>query len=239
MDPLAYSNGSYSTSDSGCRGDVFALAPRIYPVPDYLHTYEDLRTATRVAVDACALQNGAPCWIVRKQKPSCGQPACMECRGKDPLPTMPAAPNSLAEFSQEFRRTAVSNAARSVWQPVAAVTAQGIAPIAQGCVLPLWQRIFFNTGADHFTREKGGLTYQAAVAAAMYFAARQKKTRVVCAECPKTGRVIPMVYVDPGGVVRAAPAWDVGPTTVERMDRLEFDQYRAASRGASLMPHNF
>ncbi len=30
-----YADGSYSTSDVGNRGDIFALVPRVYPVPHY------------------------------------------------------------------------------------------------------------------------------------------------------------------------------------------------------------
>jgi hypothetical protein len=238
MDLLSYSDGSYSTSDEGGRGDVYALAPRIYPVPDYLQEYESLRKAMNVAIDTCALQYGV-CWVVSRDRsraaPACGQPSGKPC----PSAQAPAAEaGTLAEFSREFRRTAVSNAARSVWKPVAAVTPNGVAAVAQGCVLPFWQRIFFNTGIDHFRSEAPSATYRAAVAAAMVLADRQRRTRVVCAECPRTKRVVPMVYVDPGGLVRNAADWQVGPTSVEQIDRLEFDQFRAASRGASLMPFN-
>jgi hypothetical protein len=118
------------------------------------------------------------------------------------------------------------------------VSANGIAAVAGGCVLPFWQRIFHNTEADHFTTDPPGVTYRAAVQAAMTLAARQRRTRVVCARCPSTGRVVPLVYVDPGGVVRAARSWDVGPTVVQRMDRFELEQALAAGRGASLMPFN-
>lgn len=234
MDPLLrYSEGSYSTSDSGGRGDIFALAPRVYPVPGYLKEYEDLRTALRVAVDTCTLQQGV-CWVLKRdrdrRKPACGQPSCGPCHKPA------AAPGSLAEFEGEFNRTQETTA--SAWKPVAAVTEQGVSVIAKGCVLPFWQRIFFNTGADHFTRQPPSATYRAAVRAAMVLADKQRRTRVVCAECPRTKRVVPLVYVQPGGLVKAASDWDVGATQVERIDRFEFDQYRAASRGASLMPFN-
>jgi hypothetical protein len=240
VDVQRYSDGSYSTSDVGCRGDIFAVAPRMFPVPDYLRVYDDLRIAMREAVDACTLQQGA-CWVIRRDSvgPSCGQPSCGPCHAKKAAPPPPQDPaGGLAEFTREFRRTMVSNAARSVWKPVAVATPQGVAAVAQGCVLPFWQRIFFNTAADHFTTSPPSATYRAAVQAAMTLAAQQRKTRVVCAQCPKTGKVVQLVYVDPGGLVRAARSWDVGPTVVQRMDRLELEQAFAAGRGASLMPFN-
>lgn len=225
---IAYSNGSYSTSDTGCVGDTYAIAPRPFPAPGYLREFEDLRKALQEATDACVLQQGV-CWVVKDSqvRPRCGQNAeggCPDCWA-------PQAPSQgLGIFGRRVDRVVRR------WRPVAAVTSEGVAAVApNGCVLPLWQRRFFNTGADHFTRQGPLLTYQAAVRAAEVVATREGRPRVVAAQT-RSGAVVPVVYVQPGGLVRAAREPRGYETQVDIMTPLEVRQYLMASRGGDLMP---
>ena len=53
------------------------------------------------------------------------------------------------------------------------------------------------------------------------------------------GKVIPVVYVEPGGIVRAREGFRTSPATqVMHMDTFEMKQALAASAGASFMPFN-
>lgn len=212
--------GSYSVSDAGCRGDTYALSPKPYPVPGYLHEYDTLRQALRVSVDDCALQWGQ-CYVLRNTGPRCGQRCSRgEC-------------GELGAFPDSVRRSVQSS-----WSPVAQVSSQGVAVIQDGCVLPLWQRIFYvGDEQNRFVRAAPGLLYQAAVQAAMRIASVQGRPRVIFA-AKGDRNIVPMVYVHPGGVVRAARRDAGSETRVDTMSELEVKQYIAASSGASVMPFN-
>lgn len=238
---LAYSDGSYSTSDWGCRGDTIALSPRPYPVPGFLRMYTSWAKALQEATDECALQMG-PCWVLRASQVGarCGQPAygscpsCMDAEGPS------RASISLAGLSTGTRAypDAVRRQVEANWRPVAVVTGQGVARVLpDGCVLPLWERVFSVTPPDRLVRERAGLTYRAAVAAAQEISQRTRQVRVVNGAVPKTGKVVPLVYVDPGGLVRATPSPRGYETQVDRMDPLEVREAFMLSRGGSLMPH--
>lgn len=213
--------GSYSVSDTGCRGDTYALSPKPYAVPGYLREYETLRQALRVSVDDCALQHGQ-CYVLRAPVQRCGQRCSRgECG---------ALGNAGAG--------AVRRAVQSAWQPVAHVTPQGVSLLQEGCVLPLWQRIFHVGGEQNqFVRRAPGMLYQSAVQAAMRIARVQGAPRVVFAASNDRG-VIPVVYAHPGGIVRAVPGARGSETRVDTMSDFEVKQYVAASRGASVMPFN-
>lgn len=238
MGPDGSADGSYSVSDEGCPGDqppAYAISPRPYPVPGYLRMYENLRVALRESVDACALQMG-PCWVLRADQvhQRCGQ----ACHGGCPTP----GPTALASvtgnrFPGPLYPDSVRREVQANWKPVMRVDSSGIALTpSPGCVLPIWQRIFYvGDEQNHFARDKPGLVYNAAVEAARYIARTQGKTRVVMGT-DTSGRTVPVVYVDPGGIVRAMPR-DAGPeTVVVPMSEFELRQYMAASRGATLMP---
>lgn len=227
---LHYSDGSYSTSDDGGRGDIFALVPRVYPVPQFLAEYFDLAKALRVVTSTCALQQGK-CWVVRRSAmlPRGGQRCgAGECRWR--------TPNSpgLASELEELRTGLLAD--KLGGQPVALATPRGLAVVNAGTVLPLWQRIYRNSPADHFIMQGPSETYSAAVRAAMVIADRTRRERLVYA-WGKDGTPIPMVYVHPGGLVRSARRAAPGiATTVSPMDDFELRQAIAASSGASIMP---
>jgi hypothetical protein len=242
---LAYSDGSYSTSDWGCAGDTIAISPRPFPVPGYLRMYTSWARALQEATDTCALQQG-PCWVLKpsQTRQRCGQPAYGSCPSCNDV-TASSAPVSLLNglgpngaFPDAVRREAAAN-----WVPAAVVTEEGVSRVlSDGCVLPLWQRVFSVTPPDRLVRERAGLTYRAAVAAAQEISQRTRAMRVVQADVPSrhplSGRkVVPVVYVDPGGIVRAAPEARGFETQVDRMDPLEVREAFMLSRGGSLMPH--
>ena len=237
---LAYSDGSYSTSDWGCRGDTIAISPRPFPVPGFLKMYTSWAKALQEATEDCALQMG-PCWVLKSSDIGvrCGQRAyggCPTC--VDPAPLGPISlagwrtPGPNRPYQGAVRREAAAN-----WRPVAVVTGQGVAKVLpDGCVLPLWDRRFIVTPPDRLVRERAGLTYRAAVAAAQEISQRTQELRVVNGELGN-GRSVPVVYVQPGGIVRAAPTERGLQTNVYRMDPLEVREAFMLSRGGSLMPH--
>jgi hypothetical protein len=137
----------------------------------------------------------------------------------------------------------VRREAAAAWRPVAVVTSQGVGKVLpDGCVLPLWDRKFNVTPPDRLVRERAGLTFRAAVAAAQEISQRTQQLRVVNGEVPsrhplRRDKVIPVTYVEPGGIVRAVPEVKGWETNVYRMDPLEVREAFMLSRGGSLMPH--
>lgn len=246
---LAYSDGSYSTSDWGCAGDTIAISPRPFPVPGFLKMYTSWARALQEATDTCALQMG-PCWVLKSSQTGvrCGQRAYGECPcikpGEAARPAagldgyMSRMPGPSREWPGAVRRQVAAN-----WTPAAVVTPKGVAKVLpDGCVLPLWERRFIVTPPDRLVRERAGLTYRAAVAAAQEISQRTKELRVVNGEVASrhplaNDKVIPVTYVDPGGIVRAAPVARGNEVTVTRMDPLEIREAFMLSRGGSLMPH--
>lgn len=234
--------GSYSVSDFGCRGDQYAVSPRPFPVPGYLQMYDDLRKALRVSVDTCELQNGV-CWVLRANQlhQRCGQ----ACEGGCPTPGPVRVATPLAglgttpgwERGRGVERRATQRSWHG-WDTVARVSPQGIAlTVAPGCVLPLWQRIYYVGGEQNdFARDKPGMTYQAAVEAARYLARTQGRPRVVSGRLDD-GRIVPVVYVQPGGVARAVPRARGPATNVYLMSELDRQQAVAAAQGASVLPY--
>jgi hypothetical protein len=253
---LAYSDGSYSTSDWGCVGDTIGIAPRIYPVPDYVKEYTDWRAALVEADDTCALQNGV-CWILKAedQLPRYGQESdggCPGCRGPGPIgfdglfgELGDLGNGDLGKYPRNRRRSmgprkpyqgAVRMLAERTWRPVAVMTTQGLGKVMpDGSVLPFWQQIFHVTAPNRVVHQPSSMTYKAAVAAAQVLSQRLGKPLVVNAT--HRGREIPMTYVDPGGIVRTDPRVKGWETGVYSMDPLEVRQAFLASRGGSLMPH--
>lgn len=225
-----YANGSYSTSDDGGRGDIFALVPRVYPVPDYLEEYYDLAKALRVATNTCALQQGK-CWVVRRSQTlprvgqRCGRGEC-GWRSKN----SPGLAAELADLASGRLSVALGGV------PVALATAKGLAVVQGGAVLPLWQRTFSFGPTDRLLMLGPSQTYSAAVRAAMVLAEQTRKQQLVYRMGVPGENPMPMVYVQPGGLVRSARP-DPGPAlTVSPMDDFELRQYIAASSGGSLMP---
>ena len=241
-DLIAYSNGSYSRSDVGCAGDTIGISPRPYPVPGYLKEYFSWAKALDEATRICELENGV-CWMLKPRDIGvrCGQRAGGGCPTCIPAPGVVQrhagmsglTPGSTVAsgFPDEVRREVQRR-----WDPVAAVTPQGVAKVLpDGCVLPLWDRIFYVSPPGGMIHEQDGLLYTAAVRAAQVIAAQSGKPRVVGGRTSK-GTTVPVVYVDPGGIVRAIPDQRGTETNVYSMDPLEVRQFFAASRGASLMP---
>lgn len=248
---LAYSDGSYSTSDWGCVGDTIALSPRPYPVPGFLRMYTSWAKALQEATEECALQMG-PCWVLKASQMGvrCGQRdygGCPTCSGPDARTPSPSSPleglirqtmGPRTDFPDVVRREA-----EAAWRPVAVVTSAGVGKVLpDGCVLPLWDRKFNVTPPDRLVRERAGLTYRAAVAAAQEISQRTRQLRVVNGEVPsrhplRKDKVIAVTYVEPGGIVRAAPEARGWETDVYRMDPLEVREAFMLSRGGSLMPH--
>lgn len=240
---LAYSNGSYSRSDVGCAGDTIAISPRPYPVPGYLREYFSWAKALHEATQICELENGV-CWMLRPSDIGvrCGQRSYGGCPTCIPAPGVVqrhagmsgiSTPGSTVAsgFPDEVRREVQRR-----WDPVAVVTPKGVAKVLpDGCVLPLWDRIFYVSPPGGMVHEQDGLLYTAAVRAAQVIAAQSGRPRVVGARTSR-GNTVPVVYVDPGGIVRAIPDKRGTETNVTSMDPLEVRQFFAASRGASLMP---
>ena len=257
---LRYSDGSYSTSDWGCVGDTIGIAPRIFPVPDFVREYTDWAKALVEATDTCELQNGV-CWILKAedQLPRYGQEAnggCPGCRGPGPIGfdgvddfdggSFDALDDfALGKYPRARRRSvgvnrpfpgAVARQVDRTWRPVAVMTMQGLAKVLpNGAVLPLWQRIFRVTAPDRLVREGSSMTYKAAVAAAQVISQRLGKPMVVTAD--REQGVLPVTYVQPGGIVRSFPKAREWETNVYAMTPLEVRQAFMASRGGSLMPH--
>lgn len=216
MNLVDYADGSYSTSDDGGRGDIFALTPRIYPVPEYLSEYYDLAKALRVATNTCALQHGV-CWVVRRDK------------------TLPRNGQRCGSGECNWRGENSPGMSGLAGVPVAVATESGLAVVQGGAVMPLWRRIYQNTGADHFIVQGPSQTYSAAVKAAMVIADRTKQQRLVYG-WGRDGKPVPMIYTHPGGLVRSATPRRDYETQVTRMDDFELRQAIAASSGASIMP---
>ncbi len=237
---LAYSAGSYSTSDTGCRGDVIGIAPVTYGAPGYVREYTSWQAALQEAEDICELQNGV-CWVLRpdQQSPRFGQESdggCPGCRG--PGPTGFAGVNTLQNqrvAQGQPRRTDARG-----WKPVAVVTPEGVAMIRQGAVLPLWRRIFKIAPPGRLVYAPAGMDYRSAVYGAQWLSTHQGKPMVVGAE--SNGNTIPVMYVEPGGITRGiqgdrppVKGWE---TDTYAMSPFETAQAYAASRGGSIMPWN-
>ncbi len=241
---IAYSNGTYSPSDTGYAGDTIAISPRPYPVPGFLREYVSWAQALQVATDACALQNG-PCWLLRARDIGvrCGQRSyggCPTCIKPVPPVTNQRHSGMSAIASNTVIPSGFPDAVRREverrWDPVALVTEKGVAKVLpDGCVLPLWDRIFFVSPPERLVREKAGLLYNAAVRAAQVIAAQTGRPRVIGARA-SNGQTIPVTYVDPSGIVRAITPPRGPEVNTYSMDPLEVRQFFAASRGASLMP---
>ena len=218
---LAYSDGSYSTSDWGCVGDVIGIAPKMFSAPDYLREYVDWAKALVEATDSCVLQNGV-CWVLRpsQQSPRYGQEnygGCPSCRGPGP--------------------TGMSGlGAAEGWEPVAAVAPGGVTLLTPPNAVPtFWQKNGPHIEPpNRITRAPSSELYKAAVRAAQVITIRLGRPQVINAV--HNGRVIPVTYVDPGGIVRTTPAARAWETNVYSMDPFEVRQAYAASRGASLLP---
>jgi len=240
-DLIAYSDGSYSTSDTGCVGDTIGIAPRLYPSPDYLREYVGWSQALQEDTDTCVLQNGV-CWILKPEqlKPRFGQEAdggCPGCRGPGPTGF---AGVTITTQGQRMQQGVPRRTDARVWRPTAVVTPEGVAAIRQGAVLPLWQRIFNFTPPDRIVYAPAGLDYKSAVYGAQVVSVRTGKPMVV--NGVKDGRTIPMIYVEPGGLVRGSNGvrtpvrgWE---TDTYALDPFELRQAFAASRGGSIMPWN-
>lgn len=219
--------GSYSVSDQGASGDRYLVSPQAYPVPGYLRTYDSLRKALRVGVDACVLQYGGRCYVLKYDKARCGGQACNrgECYGE------------LSGYESEQPVGMPDPVRREVaasWQPVAAVTSEGVALVKEGCTLPLFARVWYvGDQNNQFKRTTAGITYAAAVEAARWVARVQGKPRVVGGSS-SDGRIIPVVYAHPGGILR--PVNRSYALQVDPLSTFEVRQAVAASRGASIMP---
>ncbi len=238
---LDYSNGSYSTSDTGCVGDTIAISPKPFPAPGFLVEYLGWSAAVQEATDACVLQNGV-CWILKPEQlaPRFGQESdggCPGCRGRGPTGFAGLTRTTQGARMQQGlpRRTDLRT-----WKPTAVVTPQGVAAIAQGAVLPLWQRIYKFAPPERLVMAPAGLDYTSAVRGAQYLSTHTGRPMVVGGE--RDGRTIPMIYVQPGGLVRGVngvrkpvQGWE---TDAVSMDSFEMRQAFAASRGASIMPWN-
>ena len=225
-----YANGSYSTSDDGGRGDIFALVPRVYPVPDYLAEYYDLAKALRVATNTCVLQQGK-CWVVRRDQtlPRFGQRCGRgECGWRSP--NSPGFASELADL----RSGKLSSVLGGV--PVALATRKGLALVQDGAVVPLWQRSFVVGANDRVLMLGPSQTYSAAVRAAMMLAEQTHQQKLVYRLGVPGQNPTPMVYVQPGGLVRSAQPSRGPALTVSPMDEFELRQYITASAGGSLMP---
>lgn len=246
QDLLNASNGSYSTSDWGCVGDTVAISPRVYPVPGYLREFNDWAQALREATDACTLQNGV-CWILKAedQQPRYGQESdggCPGCRGPGPIGFDGL---ELGKYPRARRRSmgparpfpgAVMRQVQRNWRPVGVATLQGLSKVVpEGAVLPLWQRIWRINAPARLAANAAGLDYRSAVRAAQVISQRLGKPLVVGAD--HGGTVIPVTYVEPGGLVRTYPRRRGFETNVYSMTPLEVRQAFLASRGGSLMPH--
>lgn len=251
QDLLDASNGSFSTSDWGCVGDNIAIAPRIYPVPGYLKEFSSWAAALQEATDPCTLQNGV-CWILKaeSQLPRFGQESdggCPGCRGPGPIgfDGVETSVTELGKYPRSRRRSmgparpfpgAVMRQVQKNWRPVGVATMQGLAKVTpEGAVLPLWQRIWRINAPERLAANAAGLDYRSAVRAAQVLSQRLGKPLVVGAN--RNGRVIPVTYVEPGGIVRTYPGARGWETNVYSMTPLEVRQAFLASRGGSLMPH--
>lgn len=225
-----YSDGSYSTSDDGGRGDIFALVPRVYPVPHYLAEYFDLAKALRVATNTCALQQGK-CWVVRRDQTTpregqrCGRG---ECYSRVPRSRGLAA--ELADLAAGRLGSILGGT------PIALATSKGLALVAGGRVLPFWQRTYRNSGADRLRMQGPSQTYSAAVRAAMVAANSTRNEQLVYRVGVPGEDPVPMVYVQPGGLIRSAQRPRGPALNVNQMDEFELRQAMAASAGGSLMP---
>lgn len=223
QDLIDQSDGSYSTSDVGCRGDVIGIAPRIYPAPNFLKEYLDWQQALVEASDTCALQNGV-CWVLTPDQQSMryGQEnngGCPGCQG--PGPTGMSGLRGLGEAPV----------------PVAVVSSAGTTFLPGFPVPTLWQKSPRIEPPNRIVMARAGRLYNGAVYAAQYISRKLGRPQVINAV--HNGRVIPMTYVDPGGLVRTARlnsfprGWE---TNAARMDPFEVRAAEAASRGASILP---
>lgn len=240
-DLLAMSDGAYSVSDWGCTGDVIGIAPRVYPTPDYLLEYTGWTRALQEEVDACVLQNGV-CWILKSSQlaPRFGQEAdggCPGCRGPGPVGF---AGLTRTTQSQRQAQGVPRRIDARVWKPTAVVTPAGVAAVRNGAVLPLWQRIYKFAPPERLVMAPSGLDYRSAVQGAMYLSTHTGRPMIVGGE--RDGKTIPMIYIEPGGLVRGVNGnitpvrgWETDSYT---MDPFEVRQAYAASRGASITPWN-
>ena len=237
---------AFSISDYGSVGDQrpYQIVKPAYPAPKFMTRFMNLNQALRECQTLCQDQ-GRPFRLVKWG-------ARIPCQGcnKRPLRT-----DRLPSFtvSRSLNGLSGCNCGR-VYGPALAgfPDAQVVADVK-----PAGQTIIYGpggvpqlVGAPNYVittdplgteidpKKQPALRYLQAVQAAQVLASRVGKTVYVCSKLGCKGRkgAIPVVYVQPGGVVRANPLAPGNETRVTTVSPEHYQELIMESRGGSYLP---
>lgn len=228
----------FSVSDYGRQGTEgpYQVVMPTYPAPKWLRRFAALGPALRECSTLCQLK-GKPFRVVRWGREGSGArggipcPACrvppqsrfprpVPCRrGKGCLPGFPDA-HPIAEYRPNGQQIVydASGKGQVVGRPNYVVS--------------------HNPFPRLYRKEAYPQRYLDAVASAQRLARGSGRRTFVCSgfgSKPSTKRGVPVVYVDPGGLVKRYPDEETGTTVVNQVSPRYFQQLVAESRGRSYL----
>jgi hypothetical protein len=231
--------GNFSIDDYGRDEGVYQVVSPSYPAPQFLRQYSLLAQALRECSTLCRLE-GKPFRAVRWGREGAGANGGVPCKACCPRPPgsrfahtpysmcgcLPGYPSvrSIAEFRPDGQRI--------VFGP------NGQPQLVGSPNYVVAHTPFVRT----YVPDKDRVTYAQGMAALQYIANHRGARAYLCsgllADCKSTDPTnwVPMVYADPGGVVRRYPRIKTNEVGTSVMNADQIREYFAMSRGASTLP---
>jgi hypothetical protein len=234
----------FSIDDYGREGDQrpYQIVYPAYDAPKFLQRYVDLGKALRMCKTLCTLK-GRPYRVVRWERPGSGaRPGGVPCA--------PCAGRPQSMFPRRVR-----SAGKNGCVGLAGFEAAGMKPVAE--FHPNGQMLVFDkcgkaqvvgrpnyiVSRNPFPRERHPRAlpqqYLQAVKTAQLLADRRGVKTYVCSDfgtnCKKGKQWVPIVYVQPGGLVRRYDNRGTGTTGVTPISESYFRELVAESRGATFL----
>lgn len=237
----AAADSMFSIDDYGKNQDgPYQIVQPSYPAPRFLERYVSLGKALRECQTLCALE-GRPYRVVRWGREGAG------ARGG--VPCAPCARKTRARISRFPRRGRGCAGCLDGFpgaQPIAEFQPGGRRIVYDGCGVPHIvgkpNYIVSHTPFPRvYRREVYAQRYLQAVGTAHLLAAQTGRRVYLCsgfnADCTTDGgRLVPVVYVEPGGLTKADPNIPTGQVGVTPVSPAYFRELVAQSRGATYLP---
>lgn len=231
---------NFSIDDYGRDEGVYQLVSPSYPAPRFLRQYNYLRKALRECSTLCRLE-GKPFRVVRWGREGAGADGgvpCQACCPRPPGSRFPHTPYGSCCNGFEGYPDLTS---------VAELRPDGQHVVFEGCCgRRLVGRPNYVVAHTPFVRtyvkDKDRLTYTQAMNAIQYIATHGKRAYVcsgLLTDCKEHDPLLwtPVVYVDPGGIIRRYPKELGSEVGVSVMSPALFREYVAMGRGRSTWPH--
>lgn len=231
----------FSIDDYGREGDQrpYQIVYPAYDAPKFLEQYVDLGKALRMCKTLCHLK-GRPYRVVRWERTGSGaRPGgvpCAPCAGR-PMSRFPSRVNGT-------RTCGLSGLEAAGMKSIAEFHPDGRVLVFDKCgKAQVMGRPNYYVSANPFPRElrpqQLPQQYTEAVKTAQLLADRRGVRTYVCsgfgADCKKTKQLVPVVYVQPGGLVRRFDNKPTGTTGVTPINESYFRELVAESRGATFL----